>query len=226
MKALWKTFLVLVGSSLVNFSLVFAHGPDQPPHKIVDLGKLVLEGGGAIKNLRMSYVTHGKLNEAKDNAVLFRHGFGDNYHGWDFLIGSGKSLNTDKYFIITSDTFGSTQTSFEHSTSPTNSGLKMNFPAYNVRDMVNAEYKLIKEGLGINHLRAVTGLSMGAFKALQFAISYPDFKDGVILTVGGALWTTQGMYYHAQLQSIVENCEGWKGGNYEANPRECAATAL
>jgi len=203
-----------------------AHGPKQPPHQIADLGELVLESGGVIKNLRMSYVTHGKLNQAKDNAMLCMHGFGANHHHWDRYIGPGKPLDTDKYFIITSDTFGNTQIGFEHSTSPTNSGFKMDFPAFNMRDTVNAEYKLIKEGLGIDHLLAVTGISMGASKALQFAISYPDFMDGIILTVGGAIWTTEIMYYMTELQSIIEACAGWNEGNYEANPRDCAAAAL
>jgi homoserine O-acetyltransferase/O-succinyltransferase len=102
----------------------------------------------------------------------------------------------------------------------------MDFPAYNIRDMVNAEYKLLQEGLGLNRLLAVAGVSMGAMKALQFAISYPDFMAGIIPVVGGALWTTQAMYQHRALQSMIEVCEGWKGGNYAVNPRECAAAAL
>ena len=203
-----------------------AHGPKQPPHQIVDLGQFTLEAGGVVKNLRMSYVTHGTLNQAKDNAVLIMGGFGSNHHAWDRFIGPGKPLDTDKYFIIASDFFGCTQIGFEHSTSPTSSGLKMDFPSYNIRDMVNADYKLIKEGLGIDHLRAAMGLSMGAMEALQFAISYPDFMDGIVLRVGGAIWSTQGMFHQMELQSIIEACAGWNDGNYEVNPRDCAAAAL
>jgi homoserine O-acetyltransferase len=71
-----------------------AHWPDQAPHQFADLGEFEFEGGGKIPNLRMSYVTHGKLNAAKDNAILFMHAFGGNHHGLDFLIGPGRALDT------------------------------------------------------------------------------------------------------------------------------------
>ena len=145
----------------------WAHQPDQPAHQVADLGSFTLESGAVIDNLRMSYVTHGTLNTAKDNAILFMHGFGSNHHGMDHLVGPGKGLDTTKYFIIASDTLGNTQVNFAHSTSPTTSGLKMNFPEYTTRDMVHAEYKLVTEGLGINHLVAVTGISWGGGRKLS-----------------------------------------------------------
>src|SRR4249919_1443443 len=112
------------------------HWPDQAPHQIASLGEFHFEGGGVIPNLKMSYVTHGKLNAAKDNAILFMHGFGLNHHQIDHLIGPGRALDSEKYFIICTDQLGNSQTTFEHSTSPTNSGLKMAFPPYNLRDRV------------------------------------------------------------------------------------------
>ena len=130
--------LCLVSPDVADGPFASAHWPDQAPHQIAHLGEFKLEGGGVIKNLKMSYVTHGKLNAAKDNAILFLHGFGANHHQFDHLIGPGRPLDTDKYFIICPDALGATQTTFEHSTSPTNSGLKMKFPFYNGRDMVKA----------------------------------------------------------------------------------------
>jgi homoserine O-acetyltransferase/O-succinyltransferase len=205
---------------------VLAHWPDQPPHQIAHLGDLQLEGGGVLTNFKMSYVTHGQLNAAKDNAILFMHGFGANHHLLDHLIGPGRALDTDKYFIICSDSLGNTQTTFEHSTSPTNSGLKMAFPAYNLRDRVKAEHKLVTEGLGIPRLLAVTGISKGAEHSVQFAISYPDFMDGIFPIVGGALWSSQGFFFMPLIASTIASCAGWNGGNYDDNPRECAANAL
>ncbi len=206
--------------------VAFAHWPDQAPHQIAHLGDLELEGGGVITNFKMSYVTHGRLSTAKDNAILFMHGFGLNHHQVDHLIGPGRPLDTDKYFIICSDELGNTQTTFEHSTSPTNSGLKMKFPAYNGRDRVKAEYKLVKEGLGIPHLLAVTGISAGATHSVQFAVSYPDFMDGIFAIVGGALWSTQRFFYGPLLASIITSCAGWNGGKYDENPKSCATNAL
>lgn len=134
---------------LSQATLSLAHWPDQAPHQIADLGEFEFEGGGKIPNLRMSYVTHGKLNAAKDNAILFQHGFGGNHHLFDHMIGPGRPLDTDKYFIICPDSLGATQTTFEHSSSPTSSGLKMKFPFYNERDIVRSQYRLLTKALGL-----------------------------------------------------------------------------
>jgi hypothetical protein len=79
-------------------SAVPAHGhwPGQPAHQMAELGDLQLESGVVIPNFRMSYVTHGTLNAAKDNAILFQHGFGGNHHLFDHMIGPGRPLDTDK----------------------------------------------------------------------------------------------------------------------------------
>jgi homoserine O-acetyltransferase len=213
--------LLLAGAPMAS-----AHWPDQPPHQMANLGEFALEGGGVIHNLGMSYVTHGKLNAAKDNAILFQHGFAANHHLFDHMIGPGRPLDTDKYFIICPDALGATQTTFEHSTSPTNSGLKMKFPFYNGRDMVKAQYRLITETLGIPHLLAVTGISSGADHSVQFAVSYPNFMDGIFPVVGGAMWGTQGYFFGSLMVSIIESCKGWDGGNYDENPKQCASNAL
>jgi homoserine O-acetyltransferase/O-succinyltransferase len=203
-----------------------AHWPGQPPHQMAQLGDLKLEGGEVIKNFRMSYVTHGKLNAEKDNAILFITGFGANHHLFDHMIGPGRPLDTDKYFIVCSDPLGATQTGYEHTTSPTSSGLKMKFPFYNQRDMVNAQYRLITESLGIPHLLAVTGVSSGAHESLQLAVSYPGFVDGILPVAGGALWGTQGSHFGPLMLSIIESCKGWDGGNYDVNPKQCVTNAI
>ncbi len=203
-----------------------AHWPDQAPHQIANLGEFEFEGGGKIPNLKMSYVTHGNLNAAKSNAILFQHGFAANHHLFDHMIGPGRPLDTDKYFIICPDALGATHITFEHSTSPSNSGLKMKFPLYNGRDMVKAQYRLITETLGIPHLLAVTGISSGADHSVQFAVSYPDFMDGIFPVVGGTPFTTQGRLIGSWMVSIIESCQGWDRGNYDNNPKECAANAL
>jgi len=78
-----RFWIALTAVLLANSSGVLAHWPDQPPHQIADLGDLQLESGGVIHNLKMSYVTHGELNAAKDNAILFMHGWGLNHHQMD-----------------------------------------------------------------------------------------------------------------------------------------------
>jgi len=225
-----RTMLELSGALAAGLILVAppasAHWPGQPPHQMAELGEFKFEDGGLIKNLKMSYVTHGKLNAAKDNAILFMHGFAANHHGLDHLIGPGRALDTDKYFVICADELGNPQTTFEHTTSPTNSGLKMNFPPYKGRDRVKAEVMLVTKALGISHLLAVTGTSSGGDHGVQMAVSYPDFMDGIFPISGGALWTTQAFSFGSLALSILESCAGWNSGNYEQNPKVCAYNAM
>jgi homoserine O-acetyltransferase len=203
-----------------------AHWPGQPPHQMAQLGDLTLESGEVIKDFRMSYVTHGRLNAAKDNAILFHHGFAAHHHFFDHMIGPGRPLDTDKYFIICPDTLGATQTGYERTTSATNSGLKMKFPYFNGRDMVNASHRLLTEKLGISRLLAVTGISSGGMDSIQYAVSYPQFMDGIFPVVGSTLWTADGRFRGPLAVSILESCQGWDGGNYDVNPKQCATNAL
>lgn len=205
---------------------VAAHWPDQPAHHIADLGEFQFELGGRLANLRMSYVTHGTLNAHKSNAILLQHGFGANHHQYDHLIGPGRPLDTNRYFIIATDALGATQFGYEHSSSPTNTGLKMKFPSYNGRDMVKAQHRLITQVWGIERLLAVSGISSGADLSVQYAVSFPDFMDGIVPVVGGALWGTQGFFFLGQITNAITHCAGWNAGDYEDNPAQCATNAL
>ena len=224
MSTVRRTIAVAIFAIAGN-TCALAHWPDQAPHQIANLGEFSFEGGGKIANLKMSYVTRGKLSAAKDNAILFMHGFGLNHHQADHLIGPGKPFDTDKYFIICVDELGASQTTFEHSSSPTNSGLKMKFPGYNGRDNVRATYKLVTEALGIPHLLVVSGMSSGAEDGVQFAVSYPDFMTAILSINGGALWGTQGFFTGSMMLSSIEACAGWDEGNYDKNPKQCASNA-
>ena len=225
-----RTILPLWTASVIGLAVwapvALAHWPGQPPHQLAELGDLTLESGEVIKSFRMSYVTHGRLNAAKDNAILFHHGLGANHHQFDHMIGPGRPLDTDKYFIICPDTLGATQSGYEHTTSATNSGLKMAFPFFNQRDIVKASYRLVTDALGIPHLLAVTGISSGGSDSLQFAVSYPQFMDGILPIVGSALATTDFRFRQLLGVSILESCQGWEAGNYDVNPLPCATNAL
>jgi homoserine O-acetyltransferase len=218
--------LVSIVLLLADAGFALAHWPGQPNHRMAYLGDFALERGGIINDLKISYVTHGTLSAAKDNAILFMHTFGSNHHQFDHLIGPGRPLDTDKYFVICPDLLGSTQTTFEHSTSPTNSGLKMQFPLYNGRDVVRANHQLVTHVLGIPHLLAATGFARGGIFALQLAVSYPDFVDAIVPISASARVGTTTFFRLQMLLSLIESCEGWQDGNYDVNPKRCIANAM
>src|SRR5438445_12738426 len=110
------------------------------------MGDLKLESGGAIKDFCISYVTHGTLNADKSNAILMVTAIGGNHHRIDYLIGPGRALDPAKYFVIATDAIANGLT-----TSPSNSKAqpRMQFPRFNIRDMVSSQQRLLPEKLGI-----------------------------------------------------------------------------
>jgi homoserine O-acetyltransferase len=160
----------------------YGHPPMQPdwidrPHLTAELGDLELESGETIRDYRQSYVTHGSLNADKTNLVLACISLTGNHHRLDFLIGPGKALDTDRFFIVCADPIGNGL-----STSPSNSTQqpRMRFPRFIVRDMVNAQHRFLTEVIGIDHAYAVVGASMGGMQALQWSVSYPGFARRVV----------------------------------------------
>ena len=192
-----------------------AHSPQQPPHQAYSEGDLKLESGEVIRDFSISYVTHGQLNDKKSNAILMVTAISGNHHRLDFLIGPGKALDTDKYFIVCTDAIANGL-----STSPSNSKAqpRMQFPKFAIRDMVQSQYRLMKEKLGIDHIVAVVGPSMGGMQVLQWGVSHPDYMDTLVAMVPLAktpAWTVAVL--EASRKAIM-NDDAWKDGNYEAPP--------
>jgi homoserine O-acetyltransferase len=205
-------------SALSVLSLpALAHTPQQPPHELYNEGDLKLESGEAIKDFSISYVTHGTLNATKSNAILMVTAISGNHHRLDFMIGPGKALDTDKYFIVCTDAIANGLT-----TSPSNSKLqpRMQFSKFVIRDMVESQYRLLKEKLGINHVVAVIGPSMGGMQTLQWGVSHPDYMDALVAMVPLSktpAWTVAVL--EASRKAIMEDA-AWKDGNYEAPPEK------
>jgi homoserine O-acetyltransferase len=204
---------------LVSFAgaAAFAHGPNQPPHQSYRIGDFALESGETIKDFSISYVTHGTLNAGKSNAILMVTAISGNHHRLDFLIGPGKALDTNKYFIICTDAIANGLT-----TSPSSSAAqpRMKFPKFLIRDMVESQYRLLTAHLGINHVVAVIGPSMGGMQTLQWGVSHPDTMDSLVAIVPLArtpAWTVTVL--EASRKAIMLD-PAWKNGDYEAPPEQ------
>src|SRR6266513_2492302 len=192
-----------------------AHRADQPPHQLYQIGDFKLESGEVIKDFAISYVTHGTLNAKKSNAILMVTALTGNHHRLDFLIGPGKALDTTKYFIVATDAIGNGLT-----TSPSNSKAqpRMQFPKFGMRDMVESQRRLLGEKLGIEHVVAVVGPSMGGMQALQWGVSHPDVMDGLVALVPLArtpAWSV--LIVDASRKAIMLD-PAWNNGNYTSMP--------
>ncbi|WP_372399199.1 homoserine O-acetyltransferase [Azospirillum sp. HJ39] len=173
--------------------------------KIFEMPSYTTTGGGTIKNVRIGWESYGKLNEAKDNAILITHFFSGNSHAagkykaedaapgyWDSIIGPGKPLDTDKYFILSSDTLVNLSpkdpnvvTTGPASINPdTGKPYGMSFPIVTIQDFV-AVQKALVDSLGIKTLQAVMGGSMGSLQAFEWGADHPGMVKRVIAAIGG-----------------------------------------
>lgn len=194
-------------------------------HELITLGQFTLESGSVIDDVRVSYVTHGTLNDARDNVILALHGIAQDHHALDFLIGPGKALDPERYFIVATDFLGNATLRDDLTTGPTNSGLRMQFPRFNIADSMNLDYRFMTEYLGIDHIRMVIGDSTGAIKALQLGARYPDFMDAIVPLAGAPVFTGWGKATMRNVMDIMRVSSGWQGGNYDENPRAVVMTA-
>ncbi|MFN8758488.1 MAG: homoserine O-acetyltransferase [Tagaea sp.] len=172
--------------------------------KIFEMPSYTTVGGATIPNLRVGWESYGRLNAARDNVVIVPHFFSGNSNAagryraeqaaagyWDGIIGPGKAIDTDKYFVISVDSLvnlnvrdGVTVSTGPASIEPgTNRPYGMRFPIVTIRDFVNVQKALLDQ-LGVASVHAAVGASMGSFQALEWAAAFPDFVKRVVPVIG------------------------------------------
>ena len=179
--------------------------------------------GQTMPQLRLHYTTVGEPN---GQPVLVLHGSGGSAASMltpvfaGELFGPGQPLDASKYYIIIPDGIGHGQ-----SAKPSD-GMKTGFPKYDYADMVDAQYRLVTEGLGIKHLRLVMGSSMGGMHTWMWGYMYPDLMDGLIpiasqpIQISGRNWIARRIAAEA-----IRQDPGWNNGFYDKNPTQWTVTA-
>lgn len=194
---------------------------------------------GETLDIEISYETYGALNEAGDNAILICHFWTGTSHAagryserdempgwWDALIGPGKAIDTDRNFVICTDTLSNVQARdpMVSSTGPasidpgTGEPFGSRFPVLTFRDIVQAQRSLLDQ-LGIEHLKAVGGPSGGGMQALEWAVTYPDFMDRVFAVNSfgrSSAFFTMGVYRICR--ALIESDPSWHNGDYYDGP--------
>jgi len=205
--------------------------------------------GTTLPQVDIGWESYGELNKAKDNVILITHYFSGTSHAagkysadeavagyWDALIGPGKAIDTNKYFVISSDTLVNANWHDPHviTTGPasinpaTGKPYGLDFPVVTITDFVNVQKRLL-ESLGITKLHAVMGASMGSWQALYWSTRYPDQVERLIHVIGAATmdaWTVAALEKWALPIRLDKN---WQQGNYYDKERPLdglAATML
>lgn len=210
---------------------------------------LALDCGRYLFPVRIAYETYGTLSPAGDNVILVCHalsgdahaagwsedgapsasdGFGAAERGsdrsglgwWDNLIGPGKALDTNRYFVMCSNLIGSCRGSTGPSSADPATGrpYALDFPVITVADMVRAQRQLLGV-LGIERLFAVIGGSLGGMQALEWSVVYPDAVENCITTASTAHLGTQGVAWNAIARNAIMADPDWQGGRYYGTGR-------
>src|SRR3989475_11691046 len=187
--------------------------------------------GETLAELRLHYTTLGKpVRNAEGrvtNAVLILHGTGGS--GQQFLqpqfagelFGPGQLLDATRYFSVLPDGIG------HGKSSKPSDGLHAHFPQYDYDDMVLAHYRLLTEGLGVNHLRLVMGTSMGCMHSFVWGETYPGFMDALMpLACQPGPIAGRNRVWRKMVMDAIRNDPEWKGGEYSAEPQQALRTAL
>ena len=189
---------------------------------------LTLDCGRVISDFPIAYETYGKLNERKDNAILIFHALtGDQFvtgknpvtnkdGWWTYAVGSGKAINTDKYFIICANVIGGCMGSFgpSHIDPETNKAFGTKFPVITINDMVNAQVNLL-DHFKIDQLFSVIGGSMGGMQVLQFVSNFPDKAKTAIPIACTSSHSAQNIAFNELGRQSIMADSDWKEGNYQ-----------
>lgn len=230
---MWKSLVAAL-------ALVVGGGAAQSAHlenvrsQVFRTTNFKLESGIVLPELEIAYETYGTLAPDGRNVVLLTHGYTSSHHAagrygkggapaglddsevgwWDKLIGPGKAIDTSKLFVVSSNMLGSSY----GSTSPRGINPKTgkpygpDFPRITLGDIVKAQ-KAMLDGLGVKHLVAVAGPSFGGYQAFQWAVTFPDFMNGVVAVVTAPSSSTT----PAATQKLIDELAtdpNWNGGWY------------
>jgi homoserine O-acetyltransferase len=191
---------------------------------------LLLQCGKTLGPIDVAYETYGQLNEAKDNAIFICHALSGNAHvagynkpedrkpgWWDAMIGPGKPIDTNKYFVVCSNILGGCSgTTGPADTNPaTGKPYGLDFPIITTEDVVNLQ-KLLLDKLGVPRLLAVVGGSMGGMQVLQWAIAYPNFIAGVICIASTNRLNAQSIAFDAVGRNAILGDPNFNNGQYHS----------
>ena len=213
-------------------SPVVRFGPDKP---------LKLDAGVELSPFQIAYQTYGTLNAARSNAVLVCHALTGDQHvanvhpvtqksgWWETMVGPGRPIDTERYFVISPNVLGACMgSSGPASTNPaTGQPWGLDFPVITVRDMVRAQAMLL-DHLGIESVFSIAGGSMGGMQVLQWAASYPERVFSALPIAAATRHSAQNIAFHEVGRQAIMADPEWEQGRYfakDTNPRRGLAVA-
>lgn len=203
--------------------------------QVATIDALPLDSGRVLHQVQVGYETYGRMNAGRDNVVLICHYFSGTSHAagryhpddaqagwWDAVIGPGKAIDTDRWFVVAMDVLGCIRTDAPHgiTTSPasinpaTGRPYGPELPPLTIADSVRAQ-RMVLDQLGVGRLAAVAGPSLGGMQALEWAVNRPDEVDRAIVAVSLAEFQAREMGLYRVMQDALMLDPAFRGGHYD-----------
>lgn len=188
---------------------------DPEPPLLGSIGDLPLVSGEAITDCKVEYRTLGTLNADRSNVVVWPTWFSGITKDLLELVGPGRLVDSTNYYVVLVGALANGVSS-----SPSNSPAqrRLRFPALTIRDMVESQHRLLTRVLGLSHVRAVMGISMGGMQTFQWGVSHPDFMDRLIPIVGSPRLASYDLLLWQANLDAIERDPAYQGGNYRQQP--------
>lgn len=187
----------------------------QPAQQFGQLGDFKLHGGEVIRDCRIGYRTLGTLNADKSNVIVYPSWFAGTSAEAAESITSLHQIDISRYYVIVVDALSNGVSS-----SPSNSALqpRTKFPRITIADMDNSQWQLLTQVLGIPHVKAVMGESMGGMQTFQWIVSHPDFMDKAIPIVGSPRLASHDLVLWQAEVDAIQRDPTWRNGDYTQQP--------
>lgn len=186
-------------------------------YEVFAAGDFVLQSGETLRDARLAYATHGTLNAARSNAVVFPTCYGGTHRDNLYLIGEGRALDPARHFIIVPDMLCNGVSSSPSNTPEPQHGPA--FPGITVLDNVALQHRLVTERFGIARLALVIGFSMGAQQSYQWAARYPEMVERIVPICGSAKTSIHNLVFLEGVLAALRADAAWDRGRYTEPPQ-------
>ena len=189
---------------------------DQADFQVFECGDVVLQSGLTCRGARLAYQTYGALNADKSNAIIYPTSYGAQHFDTQWMIGPGRALDPERYFIIIPNMFGNGL-----STSPSNIAPPYDrgrYPHFTLYDNVRQQHRLVTEKLGISRLALAVGWSMGAQQSFHWGAMYPDVVARVAGICGSAKTSVHNRVFLEGVRAALTADPNWRDGYFHAHP--------
>lgn len=185
-------------------------------HKVFEAGNVVLQSGITFRDARLAYQTWGTLNEARSNTVLVMTPFGARHTDIEWMIGPGRALDPQRYFVVVPNMFGNGLSS-----SPSNAAMPFDgsrWPNFTVADNVRVQQRLLQEVFGIARVALAYGRSMGGVQAYHWAALFPDRVERLAVVCGAAKVSPHNFVFLEGVKAALTADANYRDGRFVAFP--------